>query len=81
MANDHCAYCPIPIAKGRGLGTAAIYSITWQGFVELVVKMHKVHKHVVSHQGLWEEYKQNGPLEHIFEESSDITNFRHAEQL
>lgn len=61
-----------PHCKGSSLGKAAMYSITWKGLVELVVKMHKVHKHVVSHQGLWEEYKHNSPLEHIFEESSEI---------
>lgn len=60
-----------PPAQRQQPGTAATHSSTWEGPVELVVKVHKVHKHVVSHQGLQEEYKHNSPLEHISEESSE----------
>lgn len=64
---------PFPV-QGQQPGTAATHSSTWEGPVELVMKMHKVHKHVVSHQGLQEEYKHNSSLEHISEESSEINN-------
>lgn len=63
-----------PPVQGQQPGTAATHSSTWEGPVELVMKMHKVHKHVVSHQGLQEEYKHNSSLEHISEESSEINN-------
>lgn len=49
---------PPPVQRQQP-GTAAMHSSTWQGPVELVMKMHKVHKHVVSHQGLREECKHN----------------------
>lgn len=64
---------PPPVQRQQPeIGTTQ--SSTWEGPVELVVKMHKVHKHVVSHQGLWEKYKHNSSLEHISEESSEMNN-------
>lgn len=44
-----------PPVQGQQPRTAATHGSTWEWPVELLVKVHKVHKHVVSHQGLQEE--------------------------